>query len=33
MSDDSRLVSGTVMELEQFPVIGRNPAKEPPKSF
>jgi NAD(P)-dependent dehydrogenase (short-subunit alcohol dehydrogenase family) len=28
MSDESQLVSGTVMELEQFPVIGRNPAKE-----
>jgi NAD(P)-dependent dehydrogenase (short-subunit alcohol dehydrogenase family) len=28
MSDESQLVSGTVMELEQFPIIGRNPAKE-----
>lgn len=28
MSDESQIVSGTVMELEQFPIIGRNPAKE-----
>ena len=28
MSDESQIVSGTVMECEQFPVIGRNPAKE-----
>jgi NAD(P)-dependent dehydrogenase (short-subunit alcohol dehydrogenase family) len=28
MSDESQIVSGTVMELEQFPIIGRNPSKE-----
>jgi len=28
MSDESQIVSGTVMELEQFPIIGRNPTKE-----
>lgn len=28
LSDESRPVSGTVLELEQRPVIGRNPAKE-----
>jgi NAD(P)-dependent dehydrogenase (short-subunit alcohol dehydrogenase family) len=28
MSDESEIVSGTVMELEQFPIIGRNPMKE-----
>lgn len=28
MSDESEIVSGTVMELEQFPIIGRNPRKE-----
>jgi NAD(P)-dependent dehydrogenase (short-subunit alcohol dehydrogenase family) len=27
VSDESRPVSGTVMELEQYPVIGRNPVK------
>lgn len=27
VSDESRPVSGTVMELEQYPVIGRNPIK------
>ena len=31
LSDESRPVSGTVMEMEQYPVIGRNPPKEPPK--
>ena len=28
MSDESQIISGTVMELEQFPIIGRNPTKE-----
>jgi NAD(P)-dependent dehydrogenase (short-subunit alcohol dehydrogenase family) len=28
VSDESRPVSGTVMELEQYPVIGRNPVKD-----
>jgi NAD(P)-dependent dehydrogenase (short-subunit alcohol dehydrogenase family) len=28
MSEESQIVSGTVMEVEQFPIIGRNPAKE-----
>jgi NAD(P)-dependent dehydrogenase (short-subunit alcohol dehydrogenase family) len=27
LSDESRPISGTVMELEQYPVIGRNPTK------
>jgi NAD(P)-dependent dehydrogenase (short-subunit alcohol dehydrogenase family) len=27
LSDESRPVSGSVVELEQFPVIGRNPVK------
>ena len=31
LSDESRPISGTVMEMEQYPVIGRNPPKEPPK--
>lgn len=28
LSDESQPISGTVMELEQYPVIGRNPAKK-----
>ena len=28
LSDHSRPISGTVMDLEQYPVIGRNPVKE-----
>jgi NAD(P)-dependent dehydrogenase (short-subunit alcohol dehydrogenase family) len=28
MSDESAIISGTVMEFEQFPIIGRNAAKE-----
>jgi NAD(P)-dependent dehydrogenase (short-subunit alcohol dehydrogenase family) len=28
LSDESRPVSGTVLELEQYPVIGRNPTKK-----
>ena len=28
VGDESRPVSGTVLELEQYPVIGRNPFKE-----
>ena len=28
LSDESRLISGTVLELEQYPVIGRNPTKK-----
>jgi len=28
LSDQSRPISGSVVELEQFPVIGRNPPKE-----
>ncbi len=32
LSDESRPASGTVMEYEQFPVIGRNPPKEPQKT-
>lgn len=31
LSDESRPFSGTVMELEQYPVIGRNPTKEDAK--
>jgi hypothetical protein len=31
LSDESRPISGTVMEMEQYPVVGRNPPKEPPK--
>jgi hypothetical protein len=27
VGDESRPVSGTVLELEQYPVIGRNPIK------
>jgi NAD(P)-dependent dehydrogenase (short-subunit alcohol dehydrogenase family) len=27
LSDESRPISGTVMELEQYPMIGRNPTK------
>lgn len=28
LSDESRPLSGTVLELEQYPIIGRNPTKE-----
>ena len=28
MSDESQIISGTVMEFEQYPIIGRNPMKE-----
>jgi NAD(P)-dependent dehydrogenase (short-subunit alcohol dehydrogenase family) len=28
LSDESRPISGTVMELEQYPMIGRNPVKK-----
>ncbi len=28
LSDESRPISGSVLELEQYPVIGRNPLKE-----
>jgi NAD(P)-dependent dehydrogenase (short-subunit alcohol dehydrogenase family) len=28
LSDESRPISGTVMELEQYPMIGRNPTKK-----
>ena len=28
VSDESSIVSGSVLEIEQFPIIGRNPAKE-----
>jgi NAD(P)-dependent dehydrogenase (short-subunit alcohol dehydrogenase family) len=28
LSDESRLITGTVLELNQFPVIGRNTVKE-----
>lgn len=28
MSDESKIVSGTVMELEQYPIIGRNASKD-----
>ena len=28
LSDESRLVNGAVLDLEQYPMIGRNPAKE-----
>jgi NAD(P)-dependent dehydrogenase (short-subunit alcohol dehydrogenase family) len=28
LSDESRPISGTVMELEQYPMIGRNPIKK-----
>jgi NAD(P)-dependent dehydrogenase (short-subunit alcohol dehydrogenase family) len=28
MSDESRLVTGSVLELNQYPVIGRNSVKE-----
>jgi hypothetical protein len=27
LSDESRPISGTVLELEQYPMIGRNPTK------
>ena len=27
IGDESRPISGSVLELEQYPVIGRNPAK------
>jgi NAD(P)-dependent dehydrogenase (short-subunit alcohol dehydrogenase family) len=29
MSDEAPLINGTVMELEQFPLIGRMPARSP----
>jgi NAD(P)-dependent dehydrogenase (short-subunit alcohol dehydrogenase family) len=29
LSDEAALVNGAVLDLEQYPVIGRNPAKEP----
>jgi NAD(P)-dependent dehydrogenase (short-subunit alcohol dehydrogenase family) len=28
LSDDSRPITGSVMELEQYPIIGRLPVKE-----
>ena len=28
LSDESVLINGTVLDLEQYPVIGRNPPKE-----
>lgn len=28
LSDEAALISGTVVDLEQYPMIGRNPAKE-----
>ncbi len=28
LSDEARLVNGAVLDLEQYPMIGRNPAKE-----
>jgi NAD(P)-dependent dehydrogenase (short-subunit alcohol dehydrogenase family) len=28
LSDESRPISGSVIDLEQYPVIGRNPLKE-----
>jgi NAD(P)-dependent dehydrogenase (short-subunit alcohol dehydrogenase family) len=28
LSDESRPISGSVLELEQYPVIGRNPVKK-----
>jgi NAD(P)-dependent dehydrogenase (short-subunit alcohol dehydrogenase family) len=28
LSDESRPISGSVIELEQYPIIGRNPTKE-----
>jgi NAD(P)-dependent dehydrogenase (short-subunit alcohol dehydrogenase family) len=28
VGDESRPISGSVLELEQYPVIGRNPLKE-----
>lgn len=28
MGDESKPISGTVLELEQYPIIGRNPVKE-----
>jgi NAD(P)-dependent dehydrogenase (short-subunit alcohol dehydrogenase family) len=28
LSDEARLISGAVLDLEQFPLIGRNPVKE-----
>jgi hypothetical protein len=27
LSDEAQLVNGTVVDLEQFPMIGRNPVK------
>lgn len=29
LSDEARLISGAVLDLEQYPLIGRNPIKEP----
>lgn len=29
LSDEARLISGAVLDLEQYPLIGRNPMKEP----
>jgi hypothetical protein len=31
MSDESRLVTGSVLEINQYPVIGRNSVKEEAK--
>jgi hypothetical protein len=28
ISGDTRPVSGSIIDLEQFPVVGRNPVKE-----
>ena len=28
LSDESRPISGSVVELEQYPIIGRNPVKK-----
>ena len=28
LSDESRPISGSVVELEQYPIIGRNPTKK-----
>lgn len=32
LSDESQLINGAVLDLEQYPLIGRNPIKESPES-
>jgi hypothetical protein len=28
LSDEAALINGSILDVEQFPVIGRNPTKE-----